>query len=83
MLVIIFATARIALVPASPEAAAEILAPFADERDACEAGLTANDYAAACQSIAGDEFSLSELREVGILDDNGDAAEGVVVLRAE
>jgi len=83
MLIIIFATARLAIVPTSPEAAAEILAPFADEREAHDNGLTADDYAAACQSIDGQEFSLSELREVGILDEDGDAAEGVVVLRAE
>jgi hypothetical protein len=82
MLIIVFAAASLAIVPTSPEEAALALAPFADERDARDAGLTADDYAAACQSCGGQEFSISALIEMGALDENGDGVEGVVVLRA-
>jgi len=81
MFVIVFASASLAIVPASP-ASAEVLAPFADEREARAAGLTADDYAAACQSIAGQEFSVSSLIELGVLDEDGEPTEGVVVVRA-
>lgn len=84
MLIIIFAYARLALIPANPEAAAEILAPFAPFNGAEVNGSEgdAESYAVACQAIEGQEFSLSELIEIGVLDEDGDPAEGIVVLRA-
>ena len=81
MFIIVFAAARLAIVPTSPESAQELLAPYVDERAARDAGLTADDYAAACQAVAGDEFSISTLIDAGALDEDGNPAEGVVVLR--
>ena len=82
MLIIIFAHAHLAVVPSSPEAATAALAPFADEREARDAGLGWDDYADACQGVDGQEFSISELIGIGVLDEDGNPEEGVVVLRA-
>jgi len=82
MLIIIFAHASLAVVPSAPEAACAALAPFADERAARDAGLGWDDYADAAQSVDGQEFSVRQLIDVGVLDEDGNPVEGVVVLRA-
>ena len=43
----------------------------------------ADEYAAATQSVAGQEFSFSGAQTAGLVDEDGNACEGVEVFQAE
>lgn len=81
MLIIVFSVAHLAIVPADAEAAIAVLSVYANERAAHDAGLTADDYAAAVWEVAGQEFAISDLVDVGALTEDYEPTEGVVTLR--
>lgn len=80
MIVIVFTVAHVALVP-TDEKSVQLLAPFQNESDARGMGLTAEDYAVAAAAIEGKEFSIEGLIDSGVLDEDGNPMEGVVVVR--
>lgn len=82
MFAILFRVPHLVLVLPSAsafDAAKAALLPFADEREARDAGLTAEDYSTACQSIQGQEMSIEAAKAAGILDEDGQATENASV----
>lgn len=77
MFAIVFRVAHLVVVLPSVstfEAAKSALLPFEDE-----SAHTADEYAAVCQSIQGQEMSIEGAKAAGILDEDGQATENASV----